>query len=177
MESSPSLSEPSTKRPRLSAPQPTYNDLVLRGSLLLEAITICYTEESPITKKQSAAADAYEELKGNSELRNVLMGFPPDHKPPASLNVVLMCNTGSLSATPMSINADGQIFRSETEVIDPIVYLTTILKNPDFRAATRSKFPLFYSYRFGKEFVSNLLGDDIIHGRQTLHAKELIRRL
>ena len=80
------------------APQPSYNDLVHQGSLLLEAITLCHSEESPITKKESAAADAYGELEANSELRNVLMGFAPDHKPPASLRVVLMCNTGRLSA-------------------------------------------------------------------------------
>ncbi len=167
--------EHKAKHPRLSPPSPTSSNLLHEANLLITAITNCYTEEAPITAKQSAAATAYNTLSNNPKLRNVLMGLEPNHLPPAHLEVVLQCTTGMLTDKPIEITNDGKSFRRDNRMTSRVVFLNDLLHHDYFRAATT--FPLIYSYRFGESFVTNLLGEDVIDGREVLPLSEIQRRL
>ncbi len=163
------------KRPRLSDSGPSANDLLHSANVLIADITNCYTEEAPITQKQSAAATALGKLGASPELRNVLMGLEPNHHPAPSLDIVLQCNTGPLTAQPIEIMNNGTLFRRDKRGQSRVAFLKKLLLDPAFKAATH--YPEFYTYKFGEKFVINLLGEDVIQGRQVLPLTEIKRRL
>jgi hypothetical protein len=171
---------PPPKRRRLITESSDYINLIQEGQRLLSLISNCYTAEPEVTSPQQEAAKAYQLLSASPEIRNVLMGADPKHYPSASLSIVLKFNTGILSMQPMSITNDGSSFVRRTEAINRhqrVQFLRELLDDEEFISLTLSQFPRIRSYGFGEQFVTNLLGNDVCDGTQSLSFQEIIRRL